>query len=110
MQHRIRRRSIVDAVAQRRSRRRDGLGAAGGLLRQPIQRPLATRADHARAMDAGVWPMTYDIAMGVRRNEPQLRERIEQILASRKPQIAAILRQFHVPELPITAAAAASRR
>src|SRR6185312_2053282 len=37
------------------------------------------------AVDAGVWPMTYDIAVGVRRNEPQLRERIEQILVNRKP-------------------------
>jgi len=56
------------------------------------------------AVDAGVWPMTYDIAVGVRRNEPQLRERIEQILVNRKPQIDAVLRDFHVPELPITAA------
>jgi len=62
------------------------------------------------AIDAGVWPMTYDIAVGVRRNEPQLRAQIEQILASRKPQVDAILREFHVPELPITASPALSRR
>ena len=54
--------------------------------------------------------MTYDIAVGVRRNEPQLRAQIEQILASRKPQVDAILREFHVPELPITASPALSRR
>ncbi|HWG30576.1 MAG TPA: quinoprotein dehydrogenase-associated putative ABC transporter substrate-binding protein [Steroidobacteraceae bacterium] len=58
------------------------------------------------ALDAGVWPMTYDIAMGVRRNEPQLRERIEHILAVDKPQIDAILQAFHVPELPIAATTA----
>lgn len=62
------------------------------------------------AIDAGVWPMTYDIGMGVRRNEPQLRERIEHILAARKPQIDAILHTFGVPELPIAATAALSRR
>lgn len=53
------------------------------------------------ALDGGVWPMTYDIAMGVRRNEPQLRAQIEHTLISRKPQIDAILRDFGVPELPI---------
>ena len=53
------------------------------------------------ALDGGVWPMTYDIAMGVRRNEPQLRRQIEHILASHKPQIDAILHDFGVPELPI---------
>lgn len=58
------------------------------------------------ALDAGVWPMTYDISMGVRRNEPQLRERIEHILAVHKPQIEAILQAFHVPELPIAATTA----
>jgi len=57
-------------------------------------------------LDAGVWPMTYDIAMGVRRNEPQLRERIEHILAVDKPQVDAILQAFHVPELPIAATTA----
>lgn len=53
------------------------------------------------ALDGGVWPMTYDIAMGVRRNEPQLRAQIEHTLTSRKPQIDAILHDFGVPELPI---------
>jgi mxaJ protein len=62
------------------------------------------------ALDAGVWPMTYAIAMGVRRNEPQLRERIQDILAARKPQIDAILHAFRVPELPIAATTALSQR
>lgn len=62
------------------------------------------------ALDAGVWPMTYDIAMGVRRNEPQLRERIERILATDKPQIDAILHVFRVPELPIAATTSLSQR
>lgn len=53
------------------------------------------------ALDQGIWPMTYDIAMGVRRNEPRLRQQVEHILTSRKPQIEAILREFGVPELPI---------
>ncbi len=53
------------------------------------------------ALDGGLWPMTYDIAMGVRRNEPRLRQQIEHILTGRKPQIDAILREFNVPELPL---------
>ncbi len=53
------------------------------------------------ALDAGVWPMTYDIAMGVRRTETALREQIEAILRNRKSDIDAILRAYHVPELPV---------
>jgi mxaJ protein len=56
------------------------------------------------AMDAGVWRMTYEIAVGVRRNEPQLRAQIDQILVRRRAKIHAILQAYHVPELtPSTA-------
>jgi len=54
-------------------------------------------------VDGGVWRMTFDISMGVRRNEPQLRSRIDALLQQEKPAIDAILRQYHVPALAITA-------
>jgi len=53
------------------------------------------------AVDAGIWRMTYDIAVGVRRNESQLRDQIDGILTNRKPQIDALLHTFGVPQLPI---------
>jgi hypothetical protein len=54
--------------------------------------------------------MTYAIAVGVRRNESQLRDRINAILVSRMHRIEAILHAFGVPELPITSSPAVSRR
>jgi mxaJ protein len=54
-------------------------------------------------LDAGVWPMTYDIAMGVSRNEPQLRARVNGILGRERPAIERILDIYHVPRLPLTA-------
>jgi hypothetical protein len=46
--------------------------------------------------------MTYEVAMGVRRTEPALRERVEAILKNRKADVDAILRAYHVPQLPMT--------
>jgi mxaJ protein len=53
-------------------------------------------------VDASVLPMTFDISMGVRRDEPELQGRINGLLANEKPAIDAILRRFHVPLLPAT--------
>jgi mxaJ protein len=50
--------------------------------------------------DAGVWPMTYDISMGVSRAEPQLRARIDAILQKERLAIGHILDEYHVPRLP----------
>lgn len=50
-------------------------------------------------LDGAVWPMTYDIAMGVSRAEPQLRARVDQILTSEAPRIGEILDEYHVPRL-----------
>jgi len=51
-------------------------------------------------VDASILPMTFDISMGVRRDEPELQGRINRLLASEKPAIDAILREFHVPLVP----------
>ena len=50
------------------------------------------------ALEAGVWPMAYDIAMGVRGGQSDLRDPVEAILGNRKRDIDAILRAYHVPE------------
>ncbi len=100
---------IVDAVARGEVDVAMVWGPLAGYFASRSKVPLRLEPV-TPVIDAGVWPMTYDIAVGIRRNEPQLREHIEQILDSRKAQIEAILREFHVPELPITATAALSRR
>jgi mxaJ protein len=56
-------------------------------------------------VDASVLPMTFDISMGVRRDEPDLQRRLNGLLESEKPAIDAVLRQFHVPLVPAAAPA-----
>ena len=43
------------------------------------------------------WPMTYAISVGVRRDEPQLLERINASLAVERAAIKQLLRQYRVP-------------
>lgn len=49
------------------------------------------------AIDAGMWPMTFDIAVGVRGSEPELRDEKNAILEQHRPAIERILDDFHVP-------------
>ena len=46
---------------------------------------------------AGQWPMTYSIAMGVRKGQPQFKARIEEILRKERPAITQILAAYGVP-------------
>ena len=48
-------------------------------------------------IDLPYLPFTYDIAVGIRRGEEQLKETIEQILDRRRPDIDAILASYMVP-------------
>lgn len=47
----------------------------------------------------GVLPMAYDIAVGVRRTEPELRDRINEILIQKQPEIDRILVEYGVPRV-----------
>jgi mxaJ protein len=48
-------------------------------------------------VDAAVLPMTFDISMGVRRDEPELQGRINGLLEADRSAIEVILHEFHVP-------------
>ncbi len=48
-------------------------------------------------IDLPYLPFTYDIAVGIRRGEDQLKDTIEQILDRRRPDIDAILASYKVP-------------
>jgi len=50
--------------------------------------------------DSGNWPMSYDIALGVRQDEDDLRQRLDVALAAEQSNIEALLRSYHVPCLP----------
>jgi mxaJ protein len=57
--------------------------------RVPLRLEPVAQVDH--------WPMGYDIALGVRTGEDDLRERLDAALASEEPQIEALLRQYGIP-------------
>jgi mxaJ protein len=50
--------------------------------------------------DGADWPMAYNVSVGVRRDNVELRDRIDRILEQRKAQIGALLNTFHVPQAP----------
>lgn len=45
-------------------------------------------------MDGPQWPMAFDISMGVRRDDVQLRQALDAALVRNQAQIAALLREF----------------
>ena len=48
-------------------------------------------------VEGGQWPMTYAIAMGLRKDQPAFKARIEDILRKEQPAIARILADYGVP-------------
>ena len=55
------------------------------------------------AVDGAQWPMQFDISMGMRRHEPEFKEKIEAILENERPRIDAILARYHVPRTDMRA-------
>jgi mxaJ protein len=49
----------------------------------------------------GVFPMTYAIAMGVRRADKEFVNEIDRALARKRHEIEAVLAQFHVPQVDL---------
>ncbi|BDU16419.1 quinoprotein dehydrogenase-associated putative ABC transporter substrate-binding protein [Lysobacter auxotrophicus] len=47
-------------------------------------------------LDGPLWPMTFDISLGVRRDDRELRRELDRALERNAAEIAAILARFHV--------------
>jgi len=47
-------------------------------------------------LDGPLWPMTFDISLGVRRDDRELRRELDRALERNTAEIAAILARFHV--------------
>lgn len=92
---------IVDAVAHGQIQVGLVWGPLAGYFASRSPTPLVLQPV-TPVLDAGVWPMTYDIAMGVSRDEPALRAQVDRILTREHPAIARILSDYHVPQLPLT--------
>jgi mxaJ protein len=87
---------IIDAVAGGEVDVALVWGPLAGYFAQRSSIPL--RLEPVEGM--GHWPMSYDIALGVRRDEDELRNRLDAALLAERPNIQALLRSYHVPQVP----------
>jgi mxaJ protein len=73
----------------------------------PVASYFAQHAEHALdvipvAAGADPLPESYEIALGVRRGDTELRERLNVFLRHRQPEIAAILREYGLDTAGVT--------
>jgi mxaJ protein len=87
---------IVEAVADRSIDIAVVWGPLAGYFVQHQPVSLIITPIESGPLDAGL-PYAFDIAMGVRRGDTGLRDRINAALPELQPRIDAILAQYHVP-------------
>jgi mxaJ protein len=87
--------AIVDAVAHGQIDIALVWGPVGGYFAAREARPLSVMPV-AAARD-GVWPMQFDISMGVRKGNTALRDRLNTIIIHERAHIEAILGAYRVP-------------
>jgi mxaJ protein len=87
--------TILDAVAKNEIDVAIVWGPEAGYYAKHSQRPL--RIDIVTPASDARWPMTYDISMGVRRDNSALLSQVNTALDREAPAILAILRAYHVP-------------
>jgi mxaJ protein len=97
--------SIVDAVEKGDVDVAVVWGPLAGYFAAKEPRAL-TLTPVAPLADGPQWPMFFDISMGMRRGEPDFKDKIDELLMKERPAIDAILAQYHVPRLDRTAEAA----
>jgi mxaJ protein len=83
-------------------------GPIAGYFAEKQEVPL-TVTPVAEQTDPPVLPLAFDIAVGVRRGSPELRDQIDRILVDKRPEIEAILKEYRVPRVPRPAGEAAAR-
>jgi mxaJ protein len=57
------------------------------------------------AHEAGIPSFGFDISMGVRKSDTELKARLEQVIDRKQDEIRAILQGFGVPLMPLATAA-----
>jgi mxaJ protein len=89
-------RRIVDAVAKGEVDLSAVWGPTAGYFAKQSRVPLAVHT-FTPEIDLPFLPFVFDIAMAVRRDDPQLRERLNGIIEKREKEIRRILREYGVP-------------
>jgi quinoprotein dehydrogenase-associated probable ABC transporter substrate-binding protein len=87
--------ALVDAVTRGDVDVAIAWGPMAGYFAERAMPPLEV-APVDQPADA-TWPMQFSIAMAVRRNDVELRRRIDAVLRQKQPQVEALLRQYSVP-------------
>lgn len=87
--------SIIQAVSDRTIDVALVWGPLAGFAAAHSAVPL--RIEPVRPLVDDGWPMMYEISIGVRRDEPDLLERLNGVLRAEHSTINALLRQYHVP-------------
>lgn len=90
---------IIDAVARGEIDVALAWGPLAGYFANRASVPL--RIDPVTPGEDPRWPMSYEIAMGVRKGDEALLERINATLKRKHIAIQAILRSYHVPLEPV---------
>jgi mxaJ protein len=94
-------RAIIDAVAKGDLDVAIVWGPLAGYFADKAAEPLALEPV-APLVDASLLPMTFNISMGVRKEDRELRAELDAALERRKKEIEAILHDYGVPLLPPT--------
>jgi mxaJ protein len=90
---------LIDAVASGEVDVAIAWGPLGGYY-AALQHP-PWRVSAVTPRRDGVFPMTYAIAMGVRRADKEFVNEIDRALARKRHEIEAVLAQFHVPQVDL---------
>jgi mxaJ protein len=91
-------RSIIDGVLQKRVDAAVVWGPFAGYFGKPYSTQL--ELSPTPEVDPPSLPLAFSISMAVRKNDVALRDRLDQILAKRKPDLDRILRAYGVPLVP----------
>ncbi len=89
---------IIDAVARGEVDVALAWGPLAGYFAERSPTPLRLEP----VEEVPDWPMSYAIAVGVRKDENELRDRLDAALTAERPRIEALLRSYHIPLLPLT--------
>jgi mxaJ protein len=87
--------AIIDAVAKGAVDVAVAWGPLAGYFASRSKVPLRIEP----AVDAGQYPMSFQIAMGVRRDNLELRDQLNALLEQDTQQIRALLKAYGVPQL-----------
>jgi mxaJ protein len=52
--------------------------------------------------DPPMLPFAFSLAVGVRKSDPELYAKLKHAIAKAEPRIESVLRQYHVPLLPVS--------